>query len=111
MKFYVLSDNTDTLVGMRLMGIEGEIVHERDHFLRRLEAVINDEHIGVVLVTSILVNLAPEVISELKLQDTKSLIVEIPDRHGKIDMGKKIDAYVSHAIGVKLEGSHHELPE
>ena len=111
MKFYVLSDNTDTLVGMRLIGIEGEIIHEREHFLNRLEYIINDDDIGIVLVTSVLVGLAPEVISELKLQDTKSLIVEIPDRHGKIDIGKKIDAYVSHAIGVKLEGSTNELPE
>lgn len=109
MKFYLLSDNTDTLVGMRLVGIEGEIIHERDQFLSRLEAVINDPEIGIVLVTTVLINLAPEVVSELKLQDTKSLIVEIPDRHGNAHIGEKIDEYVSHAIGVKLEGTNDGL--
>lgn len=111
MKFYLLSDNTDTLVGMRLVGIEGEIIHDRELFLSRLESVINDPDVGVVLVTSLLVNLAPDVVSELKLQDTKSLIVEIPDRHGDSHIGEKIDEYVSHAIGVKLEGTNDELPQ
>ena len=28
MRFYLISDNADTLVGMRLAGIEGELVHD-----------------------------------------------------------------------------------
>lgn len=30
MRFYVISDNVDTQVGMRLAGIEGVVVHEPD---------------------------------------------------------------------------------
>ena len=30
MKFYTLSDNVDTLMGMRLAGIEGEVIHTAD---------------------------------------------------------------------------------
>ena len=29
MRFYLISDNVDTQVGMRLAGIEGVVVHER----------------------------------------------------------------------------------
>ncbi|MEE1127421.1 MAG: ATP synthase subunit F, partial [Acutalibacteraceae bacterium] len=28
MKFYLISDNHDTVTGLRLAGIEGEVVHE-----------------------------------------------------------------------------------
>lgn len=28
MRFYLISDNADTLVGMRLAGIDGELVHD-----------------------------------------------------------------------------------
>ena len=30
MRFYVISDNIDTKVGMRLAGIEGVVVHEAE---------------------------------------------------------------------------------
>lgn len=107
-KFYCFSDNVDTLVGMRLVGIEGEIIHERDVFLKRLEKVVMDPNYSIVMITPILVDMAPDVISELRLRDTNSLIVEIPDRHGNTEIGKKIDAYVSKAVGINLKGDSDE---
>ena len=103
-KFYCFRDSRDTLVGMRLVGIEGEIVRDRDTFLERLEKIIVDPNISIVLVTTRLIEMAPDVISELKLRDNHSLIVEIPDRHGNAKIGEKIDAYVSKAVGVNLKG-------
>ena len=35
MKAYLISDNVDTQVGMRLAGIKGIVVHERDEVFRR----------------------------------------------------------------------------
>ena len=29
MRFFVLSDNTDTLIGMRLAGMEGTLIHTK----------------------------------------------------------------------------------
>jgi len=102
MKFYLISDNIDTLVGMRLVGIEGVVVHERQEVLAELEKAIQNEDICIVLITTKLIELCPKVISELKLKQPRPLIVEIPDRHGSADIGKAIDRYVSEAIGVKL---------
>ncbi len=102
MKFFLLSDNTDSLVGMRLVGIDGVVVHEKKEFLRSLEDALEDPSIAVILVTTKLVELAPNVISELKLTQSRQLIVEIPDRHGGAGIGEAIDRYVSEAIGVKL---------
>ena len=104
MKFYLLSDNIDTLMGMRLVGIEGEVLHEQGEFLKRLSEVMRDTRYGIVLITTKLVDLAPHVISELKLRNMKTLLVEIPDRHGEKGIGESIDAYVSKAIGVRLKG-------
>jgi V/A-type H+-transporting ATPase subunit F len=101
MKFFLISDNVDTQVGMRLVGIESVIVHERQPFLRVLEEKLHDDTIGIILLTTKCVELAPKVISELKLTH-KKLIVEIPDRHGESNIGEAIDRYVSEAIGVKL---------
>ncbi len=102
MKFFLISDNVDTEVGFRLVGIEGVIVHEKDEFLRALEKALEDKEIGIILVTTKLVELAPHIISELKLTQPRQLIVEVPDRHGTSAIGEAIDRYVSEAIGVKL---------
>lgn len=32
MKFFLISDNIDTLMGLRLVGIEGKVVHTRIDF-------------------------------------------------------------------------------
>lgn len=102
MKFFLISDNEDTLVGLRLVGIEGVVVHTRQDFLEVLNAKMKDKEIGVILVTTKLVNLCPDIISEIKLKQRQPLITEIPDRHGESHIGETIDGYVSEAIGVKL---------
>ena len=102
MKFYLISDNVDTEMGLRLVGIEGEVVHKRRDFLEVLETKMKDRSIGVILITTKLIELAPDVISEIKLKQQKPLLVEIPDRHGNSKIGETIDRYVSEAIGVKL---------
>lgn len=102
MKFYLISDNVDTYTGLRLVGIEGKIVHERMEFLTLLEKKLKDPDIGIILLTTKLIELCPDIISEIKLKQQKPLIVEIPDRHGTSKIGETIDKYVSEAIGVKL---------
>lgn len=102
MKFYLISDNVDTQVGLRLVGVEGEVVHERRAFLELLEEKMKDKSIGIILLTTKLIEMCPDVISEIKLKQQRPLIVEIPDRHGESKIGETIDKYVSEAIGVKL---------
>lgn len=102
MKFFLLSDNIDTQMGMRLAGIEGIVIHERAQVLHELEKAMHREDIAVILMTTKLMQTCPEIISDLKLKQKKPLIVEIPDRHGSAKVGETIDGYVSEAIGVKL---------
>ena len=52
MKFYLLSDNIDTQMGMRLAGIEGVVVHERHEVLQELERVMHMEDVAIVLMTT-----------------------------------------------------------
>lgn len=101
-RFYCISDNVDTQIGLRLVGIEGQVVHKRREFLELLETKLKDDSIGIILITTNLIELAPDIISEIKLKQQKPLLVEIPDRHGESKIGETIDKYVSEAIGVKL---------
>ena len=102
MKFHLISDNTDTLMGMRLCGIPGVVVHEKDEVTSALQSAMNDPEIGIVLMTQRLVALCPELVYELKLSRRTPLIVEIPDRHGSGRAKDSITSYVRDAIGVKI---------
>lgn len=102
MRFYLISDNIDTLVGMRLAGIEGIVVHEKAEVRNSLKSAMDDKKIGVVLVTEKLVKLCPDLVYELKLNCKRPLIVEIPDRHGSGRANDSITRYVREAIGVKI---------
>lgn len=102
MKFFLLSDNIDTQMGLRLAGIEGIVIHDREEVLHELEKAMHREDVAVILMTTKLIQTCPEIISEIKLKQKKPLIVEIPDRHGSAKIGETIDRYVSEAIGVKL---------
>jgi V/A-type H+-transporting ATPase subunit F len=102
MKFYLISDNIDTQKGMRLAGIEGVVVHEYDDTLQALESCLSDESIGIILITEKLAALMPEKINNLKINETKPLVVVIPDRHGTKREPDSITRYVRDAIGVKI---------
>ena len=93
MRFYLISDNADTLVGMRLAGIDGELVHDAQS--------VADEEVGIILITRPLCELCGDFITQTKRSYDKPLIVEIPDRHGS-QGSDSIARYVRDTIGIKI---------
>lgn len=102
MRFYLISDNIDTMVGMRLAGITGVLVHEDSEVRKALTEAIDMDDVAVILMTERLVKLCPELVYDLKLNRARPLIVEIPDRHGNGRAKDSITKYVRDAIGVKI---------
>ena len=102
MKMYLISDNRDTYTGMRLAGVEGVIVHERQELKEALETVFQDREIGIVLLTEKFGREFPDLIDEARLDRRQPLLIEIPDRHGTGRKENFITDYVSEAIGLKL---------
>ena len=103
MKMYLLSDNVDTLMGMRMSGVEGVVLHEEQELRLKLDEVMQDDSIAVILITEHLVSLIRETINDLKLNRRQPLIVEIPDRHGNGRSKDAITRYVKDAIGITLD--------
>lgn len=102
MRMYLISDNVDTLTGMRLAGISGVVIHSREHLKEQLNISVADKEIGIILITEKLGKEFPDIINEVKLHRRLPLIVEIPDRHGTGRSKEFISEYVSQAIGLKL---------
>ena len=99
---YLISDNIDTLTGMRLAGVEGVIVHEHDELKKALERTIADKEIGIILLTEKFGREFPDIIDDVRLNRRLPLLIEIPDRHGTGRKPDFITSYVSEAIGIKL---------
>ena len=102
MKMYLISDNVDTFTGMRLAGVEGEVVHSRKHVKQAVERVLDDKSIGILLITEKLCAKVPEMIDDIKINRKQPLLVEIPDRHGSGRNSNFITDYINEAIGIKI---------
>lgn len=108
MKVFLISDNTHTLTGMRLAGIEGVIVHEREEILKELDKIKKEPSIRILLITELLQEKVKSELSEMKLSSKLPIIVEIPDRHGTRRPADFLTRYIRESIGVKIEVKKHD---
>jgi V/A-type H+-transporting ATPase subunit F len=102
MKFFLISDNTDTYIGMRMAGIEGVVVHEAAEVMESVRKAMGDSSVGVILITAKLLELCRAEIYDIKLNVSHPLIVEVADRHGDGKVSDSITRYVREAVGIKV---------
>ena len=87
---------------MRLAGVDGVVVHEREELYGALQDVLQDKTVGIVLLTEKLGREFPDMIDKFRLERKMPLLVEIPDRHGTGRSKDFITSYITEAIGLKL---------
>ena len=102
MKMFVISDNVDTKLGMRLAGVDGVVVHTAKETEEALQAAFADSEIGIVLITKQLLALCEESVMHYKLHYKRPLIVEIPDRHKNSQISDTISRYIKESVGIKI---------
>ena len=102
MKMYLISDNVDTYTGMRLAGVDGVVVHERDELKQALEKVLSDPTVGIVLLTEKFGQEFSDIIDTFRQERKMPLLIERPERHGTGRQKDFITSYITEAIGLKL---------
>lgn len=103
MKAFLISDNHDTLVLMKLAGIKGVVAHGREESLKAFSQALSMRDLGVLLVTEIVAETVPDKVGEMRRSGKPPLLVEIPDRHGSRRGEDFLTRYIREAIGVRLE--------
>lgn len=103
MKAFLISDNHDTLVLMRLAGISGVVAHGGDETAGAIDKALRDKELAIIVITELAAASVPEKMQNLRKRDSLPLIVEIPDRHGSRHDADFLSRYVREAIGVKVE--------
>lgn len=102
MRSYLISDNVDTFVGMKMAGIDSIVLHKREEIIEKIEELKNNQEIGIIIITEKIGRLIPDEVSLIKLSKERPLLVEIPDRHGSSKGSDSIVKYVKEAIGLKI---------
>ena len=102
MRMFLISDNIDTQIGVRLAGVEGVVVHSGSEINDALDDALSKKDISIILLTEKLADLIPDRVNEIKLSDNRHLLTVIPDRHGSTRGKDYITSYVRDAIGVKF---------
>lgn len=100
MKSLLISTNQDTVIGMRLAGIMGEVITSKEKILKRVNEAILDPEIGIVMVSTDVFAQAETELMELKLESDETLIIQIPNLGDTME--DYITQYVRESIGVKF---------
>ncbi|MCJ7813525.1 V-type ATP synthase subunit F [bacterium] len=101
MKFYVIGDE-ETVLGFRLVGVEGRVVHTPEEIHESLEYAFKMEELGVIIITERVASTIRSMVDQYIYKTTFPLIIEIPDREGKMEGRGTVRDLIRAAVGVHL---------
>lgn len=99
-KVFVIGER-DTVLGFSLTGAEGVATDDVDEAAKKLDELLRDPSVGIVLVTSGIANKMIPTIERLKESATLPLILDIPDRLSRPERPPLRDL-VRRALGVSI---------
>ncbi|HBE04691.1 MAG: hypothetical protein A2096_01215 [Spirochaetes bacterium GWF1_41_5] len=101
MKYFVLGDE-DTVLAFSLAGVYGQAVGNPEEADRAFTAVISDKNAGIIIITERIADLIRSRVDQYIFSSHFPLILEIPDRLGKMEGKPGIREMVNRAIGITL---------
>lgn len=103
MRAYLVSDNHDTLVGLRMAGIDGVVAHGKAETASAVKEALGMEDVAILVMTERAADAVPDIVRARRESGDLPILVEIPDRHGTKRGPDFLTKYVRDAIGVKME--------
>ncbi|MBN2049003.1 MAG: V-type ATP synthase subunit F [Spirochaetales bacterium] len=101
MKYFVIGDE-DTTLGFSLAGVAGERVETSAEAENAFDRAVTEKEIGIILITERIAELIRPKVDRYLFTRDFPLIVEIPDRLGKMPGRPELREMVNQAIGMKL---------
>jgi V/A-type H+-transporting ATPase subunit F len=101
MKYFVIGDE-DAVLGFEMVGVRGLTVGNRADAEQAFQTAIGDSEVGIIIMTERIAELIRGAVDKYIFSASFPLIVEIPDRRGKVEGKLSIREMVNAAIGIKL---------
>ena len=102
MRFELISNSRDAIVGMRLAGIVGTLVRTEAEAEKALNEAVKKEDVAIILINEGLENKIPDTVNNFKNNGGKPLVVVIPDGKSEGRETNSITKYINEAIGLKI---------
>ena len=101
MEYFVIGDE-DTVLGLGMAGVSGRSVARPDEADSAFTEAIGNREIGIIIITEKVADMIRPVVDRYIFTQSFPLIVEIPDRTGRIPGKPGIRELVNKTIGLKL---------
>ncbi len=101
MKYFVIGDE-DTVLGFGMVGVRGRKAGNPAEAEGVFKSALADGEIGIIIITERVAELIRPLVDQYIFTERFPLIVEIPDREGKVTGKAGIRELVNQAIGIKL---------
>ncbi len=101
MRSFCLCEKKETLIAMRLGGIDGKLMSSREETEEMVETLLADKTVGLIMISENIYNQLKEFIMEKKLVRMDTLIIQIPEPEGLKDKAYIMN-YIKNSIGIKL---------
>ena len=101
MRFFLISDNSYAMNGLRLAGIERTVARSEADLRKALENAANQPDIAVLLVTEKIAETYTEVLDAVRAAKTP-LLITVPSTGGSAAGKDRLTRYIREAIGVKI---------
>jgi V/A-type H+/Na+-transporting ATPase subunit F len=100
-EYFAIGDE-DTVLGFQLVGVPGQIATTADEARVAFEHALKRPSLGIIIITERVAESIRVVVDEYTLTEDFPLIVEIPDRKGKLPGRPTLRDLVNDAIGVSV---------
>ncbi|MBS4784843.1 MAG: V-type ATP synthase subunit F [Clostridiales bacterium] len=101
MKFFVLSDKPDAYLGMRLAGMDGQVVSGRTEALDKIREITAAGEVGILLMTGDLMDQCEPELTAIRRENRIPIITRISDRRGE-SITRGLERYVHESLGINL---------
>ncbi|MBN2029654.1 V-type ATP synthase subunit F [bacterium] len=101
MKFYVIGDE-ETVLGFQLVGIKGKVARTPEETRESLENAFKEEGLGIIIITERTASTVRSLVDQYIYKTTFPLIIEIPDREGKMEGRGSVRDLIRAAVGIHL---------
>ncbi len=101
MKYSVIGDE-DTVLGFGIVGVLGKIATNEEETRRAFQELLEDQDVSIIIITERLADKIRTLVDQYLLTQSFPLIVEIPDRQGRLPGRPGIKEMVNAAIGIKI---------
>jgi V/A-type H+-transporting ATPase subunit F len=100
-KYFVIGD-TDTVLGFGMVGVDGRVARNVDEAEAAFNEAVADTTVGILVINERTAELIRQRVDRLLFTADFPLVLEIPDRTGRMPDRPAIRGMVNAAIGIKL---------